>query len=165
MGGIAVAYALVEILLPDVLTSPDSAPAGGNLCIRPILERFDLGVWHFQQQLSSHHHRVDQGGPWMGLLMPHAPIWIWMLNALCLAAGTTVSYRGNPHAWERQGEEHMMPGQGASAELRGPSLIETAGFTELPINTTHIITSGIADTMITGSQGLECRTVIRIALA
>jgi PiT family inorganic phosphate transporter len=45
---------------------------------------------------------------------------------------------------ERVGRTHLTPAQGASAELVGAGLIATAGFTGLPVSTTHIITSGIA---------------------
>jgi len=43
-------------------------------------------------------------------------------------------------------------------------LIGTAGFTGLPVSTTHIITSGIAGTMIAGGQGVQKGMVLRIAL-
>jgi PiT family inorganic phosphate transporter len=66
---------------------------------------------------------------------------------------------------ERLGKQHMTPGQGASAELVGSILIGTAGFTGLPVSTTHIITSGIAGTMIAGGQGVRAGMLTRIALA
>ncbi len=59
----------------------------------------------------------------------------------------------------------MTPGQGASAELVGSVLIGTAGFTGLPVSTTHIITSGIAGTMIAGGQGVQAGMLVRIGLA
>jgi len=58
----------------------------------------------------------------------------------------------------------MTPGQGLSTELVGSILIGTAGFTGLPVSTTHIVTSGIAGTMVTGGQGLQGGMLIRIAL-
>jgi inorganic phosphate transporter, PiT family len=51
VGGIAVAYALVGILPPDVLTPPDGAPAVPMLVsifAAALLEHFDLGVRHSQ---------------------------------------------------------------------------------------------------------------------
>ena len=65
---------------------------------------------------------------------------------------------------ERLGRQHMTPGQGASAELVGSVLIGTAGFTGLPVSTTHMITSGIAGTMVAGSQGVQGGMLWRIAL-
>ena len=66
---------------------------------------------------------------------------------------------------ERLGKSHMTPGQGPSAELVGSVLIGTAGFTGLPVSTTHIITSGIAGTMIAGGQGVQRGMLIRIGMA
>ncbi len=58
----------------------------------------------------------------------------------------------------------MTPGQGASAELVGSILIGSAGFTGLPVSTTHIVTSGIAGTMVAGGQGVQGAMLTRIAL-
>jgi PiT family inorganic phosphate transporter len=102
----------------------------------------------------------------MGPPVQYAPFWVRMLSALCLGAGTMVGYkRVVSTLGERLGKEHMTPGQGASAELVGSILIGTAGFTGLPVSTTHIITSGIAGTMVTGGQGVHGNMLTRIALA
>jgi PiT family inorganic phosphate transporter len=102
----------------------------------------------------------------MGPPVQYSPFWVRMLSALCLGAGTMVGYkRVVSTLGERLGKEHMTPGQGASAELVGSILIGTAGFTGLPVSTTHIITSGIAGTMVTGGQGVHGNMLTRIALA
>jgi PiT family inorganic phosphate transporter len=59
----------------------------------------------------------------------------------------------------------MTPGQGGSAELVGSVLIASAGFTGLPVGTTHIVTSGIAGTMIAGGQGVHRDMAMRIVMA
>ncbi len=102
----------------------------------------------------------------MGPPVQYAPYWVRILSALCLGAGTMVGYkRVVKTLGERLGKQHMTPGQGASAELVGSVLIGTAGFTGLPVSTTHIITSGIAGTMIAGGQGVQGGMLVRIALA
>ena len=102
----------------------------------------------------------------MGPPVHYAPIWVRVLSAVCLGIGTMVGYRRVVRTLgERLGKAHMTPGQGASAELVGSILIGTAGFTGLPVSTTHIITSGIAGTMITGGQGVHRAMVIRILMA
>jgi PiT family inorganic phosphate transporter len=102
----------------------------------------------------------------MGRPVQYAPIWVRVLSALCLGAGTMVGYRRVVRTLgERLGKAHMTPGQGACAELVGSVLIGTAGFTGLPVSTTHIITSGIAGTMIAGGQGVHRAMVIRIVMA
>jgi inorganic phosphate transporter, PiT family len=49
---------------------------------------------------------------------------------------------------ERLGLTHLTPAKGASAELVSAVLIGTAGFSGLPVSTTHIVTSRIAGTML-----------------
>ncbi len=102
----------------------------------------------------------------MGLPVHYAPLWVRVLSALCLGAGTMVGYKRVVRTLgERLGKSHMTPGQGASAELIGSVLIGTAGFTGLPVSTTHIITSGIAGTMVAGGQGVQRSMLIRIGMA
>ena len=102
----------------------------------------------------------------MGPPVHYAPIWVRVLSALCLGGGTMVGYKRVVRTLgERLGKQHMTPGQGASAELVGSVLIGTAGFTGLPVSTTHIITSGIAGTMVAGGQGVQSGMLVRIGLA
>jgi PiT family inorganic phosphate transporter len=63
------------------------------------------------------------------------------------------------------GNVHLTPAQGASAEVISALLIGTAGFTGLPVSTTHIVTSGIAGTMVTSGAGLKYGMISRIAIA
>ncbi len=96
----------------------------------------------------------------------YAPWWVRMLSAVCLGLGTMIGYKRIVHTLgERLGKSHLTPAQGASAELVGAVLIGTAGFTGLPVSTTHIITSGIAGTMVGSGAGINPSMLTRIALA
>ncbi|MCY0389583.1 inorganic phosphate transporter [Robbsia sp. Bb-Pol-6] len=100
----------------------------------------------------------------MSLPVEYAPLWVRVLSALCLGAGTMIGYQRVVRTLgERLGKRHMTPGQGASAELVGSLLIGSAGFTGLPVSTTHIVTSGIAGTMVAGGQGVQKAMLVRIA--
>jgi inorganic phosphate transporter, PiT family len=96
----------------------------------------------------------------------YAPIWVRMLSALCLGIGTMVGYkRIVTTIGERIGKRHLTPAQGASAELVGALLIGTAGFSGLPVSTTHIISSGVAGTMAGSGAGVQKRVVWQIVIA
>ena len=41
----------------------------------------------------------------------------------------------------------------------------TAGYTGLPVSTTHIITSGVAGTMVASGSGINMHMLTKIALA
>lgn len=101
----------------------------------------------------------------MSAPVEYAPWWVRILSAICLGAGTMVGYRRVVRTLgERLGRQSMTPGQGASAELVGSVLIGTAGFTGLPVSTTHIITSGIAGTMAASGQGVQTGMLVRICM-
>jgi PiT family inorganic phosphate transporter len=96
----------------------------------------------------------------------YAPWWVRLLSAVCLGLGTMIGYKRIVHTLgERVGKAHLTPAQGASAELVGAVLIGTAGFTGLPVSTTHIITSGIAGTMVGSGAGINPSMLTRIGLA
>jgi PiT family inorganic phosphate transporter len=102
----------------------------------------------------------------LGNSVEYAPVWVRLLSALCLGVGTMFGYkRIVTTLGERLGNAHLTPAQGASAELVSALLIGTAGFTGLPVSTTHIVTSGIAGTMVTQGAGLRYQVLGRILLA
>lgn len=96
----------------------------------------------------------------------YAPIWVRLLSALCLGVGTMIGYkRIVTTLGERLGNIHLTPAQGAATEIVSAVLIGTAGFTGLPVSTTHIVTSGIAGTMVTSGAGLRYGMISRIVIA
>jgi inorganic phosphate transporter, PiT family len=102
----------------------------------------------------------------LGGAVEYAPLWVRLLSAFCLGIGTMIGYkRIVTTLGERLGKVHLTPAQGASAEVVSAVLIGTAGFTGLPVSTTHIVTSGIAGTMVTSGAGLQYGTISRILTA
>jgi inorganic phosphate transporter, PiT family len=96
----------------------------------------------------------------------YAPLWVRLLSALCLGVGTMIGYKRIVKTLgERLGNIHLTPAQGASAEVVSALLIGTAGFTGLPVSTTHIVTSGVAGTMVASGAGLKYGMISRIAIA
>jgi PiT family inorganic phosphate transporter len=105
-------------------------------------------------------------GKELGGAVEYAPAWVRLLSALCLGIGTMIGYRRIVTTLgERLGNVHLTPAQGASAEIVSAILIGTAGFTGLPVSTTHIVTSGIAGTMVTSGAGLRYGMMSRVVIA
>ncbi|BAK82715.1 inorganic phosphate transporter [Komagataeibacter medellinensis] len=99
-------------------------------------------------------------------VVEYAPWWVRLLSALCLGIGTMIGYKRIVLTLgEKIGNTHLTPAQGASAELVGAGLIATAGYTGLPVSTTHIITAGIAGTMLGSGSGINRGMLVKIALA
>jgi inorganic phosphate transporter, PiT family len=102
----------------------------------------------------------------LGSTVEFAPWWVRVLSAVALGVGTMFGYRRIVTTLgERLGKIHMTPAQGASAEVVSAIVIGTAGLTGLPVSTTHIVTSGIAGTMVTAGTGLRFSMLYRIATA
>jgi inorganic phosphate transporter, PiT family len=96
----------------------------------------------------------------------YAPWWVRVLSALCLGLGTMVGYRRIVTTLgERLGKTPLVPMQGASAELVAAGLITYAGFGGYPVSTTHVVTGGIAGTMVGSGAGVQRATLWRIAAA
>jgi PiT family inorganic phosphate transporter len=66
---------------------------------------------------------------------------------------------------ERLGNGHLVPAQGAAAELVAAALIGAAGFTGFPVSTTHVVTGGIAGTMAGAGVGVRRSVLRQIATA
>jgi len=96
----------------------------------------------------------------------YAPWWVRIMSAVCLGIGTMVGYRRIVTTFgERLGKQHLVPAQGAAAELVGAGLIGFAGVTGYPVSTTHVITGGITGTMVASGAGVRSATLWQIGTA
>ncbi len=94
------------------------------------------------------------------------PVWVKVAVALCLGLGTMVGWKRIViTVGERIGKEHLTYAQGASAEIIAYATIQAADIYGLPVSTTHILSSGIAGTMVANGSGLQTSTVRNIILA
>ena len=66
---------------------------------------------------------------------------------------------------EKIGKEHLTYAQGACAELVAMTTIGVADTFGLPVSTTHVLSSGVAGTMVANRSGLQMETLRNIALA
>lgn len=99
-------------------------------------------------------------------LTDYAPRWVLVAIALALGIGTTFGWkRIVVTVGEKIGKAHLTYAQGASAELVAASTIGLSALLGLPVSTTHVLSSGIAGTMVAHRSGLQRATVRNIALA
>ena len=94
------------------------------------------------------------------------PIWVKVAVALALGMGTMVGWkRIVVTVGEKIGKEHLTYAQGACAELVAMCTISLADNFGLPVSTTHVLSSGVAGTMVANGSGLQMSTLRNIAAA
>ncbi len=99
-------------------------------------------------------------------LTDYAPSWVKLAIALALGIGTMVGWRRIVvTVGEKIGKSHLTYAQGACAELVAASTIGVASATGLPVSTTHVLSSGVAGTMVANGSGIQRSTVRNIAIA
>ncbi|MDE0852967.1 MAG: inorganic phosphate transporter [Nevskia sp.] len=94
------------------------------------------------------------------------PTWVKVAVAVALGLGTMIGWkRIVVTVGEKIGKAHLTYGQGASAELVAFATIEAADQLGLPVSTTHILSSGIAGTMVANKSGVQGDTIRNVLLA
>lgn len=98
----------------------------------------------------------------------YAPMWVILAIALSLGLGTMVGWkRIVVTIGEKIGKSHLTYAQGASAELIAATTISVSSWFGLPVSTTHVLSSGVAGTMVadSGMKNLQRKTVAAIGIA
>jgi inorganic phosphate transporter, PiT family len=94
------------------------------------------------------------------------PTWVKVAVALALGLGTMVGWkRIVVTVGEKIGKDHLTYGQGAAAEIIAMATIGAADGLGLPVSTTHVLSSGVAGTMMANHSGLQWSTVRNLAMA
>jgi inorganic phosphate transporter, PiT family len=94
------------------------------------------------------------------------PPWVKVAVAIALGMGTMVGWkRIVVTVGEKIGKTHLTYAQGASAELVAMCTILAADMYGLPVSTTHVLSSGVAGTMMANKSGLQWSTIRNIAAA
>jgi PiT family inorganic phosphate transporter len=148
---------------------PNAPAAKQRASVRDDVYRVISQLKHVEEVRSAskeEQQRATKLAKQLGQSVEYAPNWVRLLSALCLGVGTIIGYRRIVTTLgERLGNVHLTPAQGAAAEVVSTVLIGTAGFTGLPVSTTHIVTSGIGGTMVTAGAGLRYQMLRRIVSA
>ncbi len=94
------------------------------------------------------------------------PVWVKVVVALALGLGTMVGWKRIViTVGEKIGKNHLTYAQGASAELVTMTTIGAADLFGLPVSTTHVLSSGVAGTMLANKSGLQKKTLLSVLLA
>ena len=112
-------------------------------------------------ELKSHAKKVRK-------ITDYSPTWVIVLISLSLGLGTMIGWkRIVVTVGEKIGKQHLTYAQGATAELIASSTIGISTFLGLPVSTTHVLSSGIAGSMVAkrGIKNLQPATIRNIALA
>lgn len=96
----------------------------------------------------------------------YAPFWVILAVALALGIGTMVGWkRVVLTVGEKIGKQGMTYAQGMSAQITASIAIGLANVYSLPVSTTHVLSSGVAGTMVANKSGLQFSTVRNILTA
>ena len=98
----------------------------------------------------------------------YAPWWVILMISVSLGIGTMIGWKRIVITiGERIGKTHLTYAQGATAEIIAASTISISTALGLPVSTTHVLSSGVAGTMVadSGVKNLQAKTVRNIAIA
>jgi PiT family inorganic phosphate transporter len=104
----------------------------------------------------------------IGKITDYAPVWVIGLISLSLGLGTMIGWKRIVLTiGEKIGKEHLNYAQGASAEIVAAATIGLSTGLGLPVSTTHVLSSGIAGSMVAskGTKNLNNATLKSIAMA
>jgi PiT family inorganic phosphate transporter len=98
----------------------------------------------------------------------YAPFWVIFMISISLGVGTMIGWKRIVKTiGEKIGKQHLTYAQGASAELVATVTIGLSSQFGLPVSTTHVLSSGIAGSMVAskGIKNLQADTIRNILLA
>lgn len=98
----------------------------------------------------------------------YAPWWVILMISLSLGIGTMVGWKRIVITiGEKIGKSHINYAQGAASQLVAASTISVSSLLGLPVSTTHVLSSGVAGTMVAqeGMKNLQGKTLKNMGLA
>jgi inorganic phosphate transporter, PiT family len=148
-----------------------NVPAGSMINIRNDMYVVSEGLRFMSNAADLNVSSADKAvlGSYKGQL-DHAtkfiPTWVKVAVAIALGLGTMIGWkRIVVTVGERIGKTHLTYAQGASAEIVAMATIGAAELYGLPVSTTHVLSSGVAGTMVANHSGLQWATVRNLLMA
>jgi PiT family inorganic phosphate transporter len=171
--GVAALSALAGVVSQQVgqYHSMDKVPAGSMINIRNDMYLVSEGLRFMgkakalnvtdgdKKSLDAYKKQLDNSTKFI-------PTWVKVAVAIALGLGTMIGWkRIVVTVGERIGKTHMTYAQGASAEIVAMATIGAAELYGLPVSTTHVLSSGVAGTMVANHSGLQWATVRNLLMA
>jgi PiT family inorganic phosphate transporter len=171
--GVSALSALAESISTRVnqYHSLDKVPAGSMVNIRNDMYLVSEGLRFMTKDKSLNVSQADQTvlGSYKTQLdhsTKFIPTWVKVAVAIALGLGTMIGWkRIVVTVGERIGKTHLTYAQGASAEIVAMATIGAAEMYGLPVSTTHVLSSGVAGTMVANKSGLQWATVRNLLMA
>jgi PiT family inorganic phosphate transporter len=155
----------------DAYHSLDKVPAGAMINIRNDMYLVSEGLRFVGKSTSIAVSNADQitladYKKQLDNATKFIPTWVKVAVAIALGLGTMIGWkRIVVTVGERIGKTHLTYAQGASAELVAMATIGAAEMYGLPVSTTHVLSSGVAGTMVANHSGLQWATVRNLLMA
>jgi PiT family inorganic phosphate transporter len=151
--------------------SMDKVPAGSMVNIRNDMYLVSEGLRFMSKAKSLKVSAADQASldaykKQLDHSTKFIPTWVKVAVAIALGLGTMIGWkRIVVTVGERIGKTHLTYAQGASAELVAMATIGAAELYGLPVSTTHVLSSGVAGSMVANRSGLQWTTVRNLLMA
>jgi PiT family inorganic phosphate transporter len=171
--GVAALAALAAMISDQVdrYHSMDKVPPGSMVNIRNEMYLVSEGLRFMGKAASLRvtdldKHALDAYKKQLDHSTKFIPSWVKVAVAIALGLGTMIGWkRIVVTVGERIGKTHLTYAQGASAEIVAMATIGAAEMYGLPVSTTHVLSSGVAGTMVANHSGLQWATVRNLLMA
>jgi PiT family inorganic phosphate transporter len=155
------------------ITTVNAIPKNDRFLVRKnimILNRNVKALINVPEVSISEQYKSDlsEGLSSIRKITDYSPRWVILMISLSLGLGTMIGWkRIVKTVGEKIGKEHLTYAQGASAEIVTASTIALSISFGLPVSTTHVLSSGIAGSMVAskGIKNLQPDTVRNILMA
>lgn len=130
--------------------------------LKDLMKKDEVRISHLETEILKREIKTAKS------ITDYSPTWVILMIAISLGTGTMVGWKRIVKTiGEKIGKEHLTYAQGASAELVAASTIAVSTYLALPVSTTHVLSSGIAGSMVAskGVKNLQSDTVRNILLA
>jgi inorganic phosphate transporter, PiT family len=171
--GVPALSAMTESIAKEVAEygSLDKVPAGSMVNIRNQMYLVSEGLRIMGKSAALHISDADKKTlnaykTQLDHSTKFIPTWVKVAVAIALGLGTMIGWkRIVVTVGERIGKTHLTYAQGASAEIVAMATIGAAEMYGLPVSTTHVLSSGVAGTMVANHSGLQWATVRNLLMA